>query len=58
MTFMYVYLSLCNKLNCNVDFCIVDKLLRHARIHAYQCKSCKKDFRILMQQMINKCLHV
>ena len=57
MIFVYVDLSLYNELNHDTDFCIVDKLSRHARIHAYQCKSCKKNSRILMQSMINKRLH-
>ena len=57
MIFVHIYLSLCNELNRDVDFCIVDKLLHHARIHIYQCKSCKKNSRILMQSMINKRLH-
>ena len=34
MIFVYVYLSLCNKLSRDADFCIVDKLSRHARIYA------------------------
>ena len=58
MIFMYVYLLLCSELSRNINFCIVDKLLRYARIHACQCKLCKKNFRILIQQMINKHLHV
>ena len=57
MIFMYVDLLLCNELNHDVDFCIVDRFSRYARIHTYQCKSYKKNSRILMQSMINKRLH-
>ena len=57
MIFVYIYLLLCNELNRDIDFYIIDKFLRYARIYACQCKSCKKDFRILMQSMINKRLH-
>ena len=54
MIVVYVYLSLCNELNRDVDFCIVDRFSCYARIYICQCKSCKKDSRILMQSMINK----
>ena len=57
MIFMYVYLLLCSELNRDADFCIIDKFLHHARIHACRCKSCKKNFRILMQSTINRRLH-